>query len=230
MGVINAVARMLGAKRAPRAGPTPPEPVAIDISDDAPDASRAAGALSSRKMTAETIAELQRNYQEVLAVVRKVDDHLDRQERRSERLIELADRTAGSLDAMPTIRDQGAELNEAIRALAEATRQHHAAQAGALARQHEAFDDVRAIAVRAADAEDRMTESLDGFRTAMNTLGESTNRLTNTLADLRRSDIDRERELARMLVKSNRATTIAVGAVAVMMVVTLIVVALAFSS
>jgi len=224
MGVMKGLARMLGSRRA---SGSPGEPVSIDLSQNAP---REGADLSPRRMTAETIAELQRNYHEVLSVVRKVDDHLDRQERRAERLIELADRTAVSLDAMPAIREQGAELNDAIRALTEATRQHHAAQQGALARQGEAFEDVRTIAVRAAQSEDRLTESLDGFRTAITGLGQSTERLTSTLADLRRSDMDRERELARTLARTSHATMAAVGAVAVMMVVTLMVVALAFTS
>ncbi len=233
MGVIKGLARMLGGGRQDRAGA---RPVAIDISQSAdqppgqpPDRGPDPSTLSPRKMTGETIAELQRNYQEVLAVVRKVDEHLDRQERRSERLVELADKTSVSLDAMPVIRNQGAELNEAVRALAEATRRHQAHQDATLARQNEAFDDVRSIALRAAQSGDRMTESLDGFRDAISNLGHSTTQLTNTLADLRRSDMDRERALARTLERSNRATLIAVGAVAVMMVVTLIVVALAFS-
>ncbi len=236
MGVMNGLARMLGSRRGgarsadASTDALPNTPVAIDISDDAPGSQRDPANLSPRKMTTETIAELQRNYHEVLAVVRKVDDHLDRQERRSDRLVELADKTAVSLDAMPTIRDQGAELNEAVRALAEATRQHNASQLGAVARQHEAFDDVRALALRSAQSEDRMTESIEGFRTAIVGLGDSTARLTSTLADLRRSDMDRERALARTLERSNRAMLAAVGAVAVMMVVTLVVVALAFAS
>ncbi|QKK09825.1 MAG: hypothetical protein HND58_17805 [Planctomycetota bacterium] len=71
----------------------------------------------------ELIAELQRNYQEVLGIVRKVDSHLDEQGQRSGRMAEIAERFPQAADDLSHLREGQDSVQQALEAvsLARAT-------------------------------------------------------------------------------------------------------------
>ena len=58
--------------------------------DDSGEDDRERSPILAPRNRQELVKELQKNYAEVLGLVRKVDDHLDTQTHRSERLLELA--------------------------------------------------------------------------------------------------------------------------------------------
>ena len=220
MGVLGKL--LGGSKRRARTGDLgPSDPVAIDATGD--DIVIAAGRSLGRQ---EAMAELQRNYNEVITLVRKVDSHLDKADVRSQRLVDLAERTASSLEALPALRGQQAELNETVGRLLEATRESQVRHDAAIERQTAAFDDVRLLAEHAGEGQQRMSGALDQFSGSMNSMGDATGRLGDALATLRKTDIDREAELVRMVNRSSRVMMACMGGVALMVIVTLVVVAL----
>lgn len=58
----------------------------------------------------ELLAELRRNYAEAVHLIRKVDSHLDEQGHRSQRLVELGERTPEAIDHLEAIRNAQTEL------------------------------------------------------------------------------------------------------------------------
>ena len=224
MGVLG---KIFGGRRARTGDLAPREPVSVDATGEgAPDGVIAAGRSLGRN---EAMAELQRNYNEVITLVRKVDAHLDKADMRSQRLVDLAERTASSLEALPSLRDQQSELNETVGRLLEATRESQNRHEATLQRQNAAFDDVRRIAEHAESGQQRLSGALDEFSGSMSSVGEATGRLGDAIASLRQTDLDREAELARMVARSNRVMMACMGGVALMVIVTLVVVAMAVS-
>ncbi len=201
-------------------------PVAIDARAEgagAGDSVVVAGRLLGRN---EAIGELQRNYNEVITLVRKVDSHLDKADMRSQRLVDLAERTAASLESLPSLRDGQSELNETVGRLLEATRESQSRYEATLVRQTEAFEDVRRLAQHAGEGQTRLSGALDDFSGSMSSMGDATGRLGDALASLRQTDMDRESELMRMVARSNRVMMACMGGVALMVIVTLVVVAM----
>ncbi len=219
MGVLG---KLLGGnRRRARTGDlTSGDPVAIDAGGDRV-------VLAGRSLGRnEAMAELQRNYNEVITLVRKVDSHLDKADMRSQRLVDLAERTAASLEALPALRDQQLELNETVGRLLEATRESQTRHEATLQRQTAAFEDMHRMVDHAGQGQERLSGALDEFSGSMGTMGEATGRLGDALASLRQTDLDREAELARMVARANRVMMACMGGVALMVIVTLVVVAM----
>ncbi len=221
MGVLG---KIFGSRRARTGDLAPRTPVSIDATGDASsDGVVAAGRSLGRN---EAMAELQRNYNEVITLVRKVDSHLDKADMRSQRLVDLAERTAASLEALPALRDQQSELNETVGRLLEATRESQTRHEATLQRQTAAFEDMHRMVEHAEHGQERLSGALDQFSGSMGTMGDATGRLGDALASLRQTDLDREAELARMVARSNRVMMACMGGVALMVIVTLVVVAM----
>jgi hypothetical protein len=225
MGVLG---KIFGGRRAKTGDLAPRQPVEVNApGEGVSDGVIAAGRSLGRH---EAMAELQRNYNEVITLVRKVDAHLDKADMRSQRLVDLAERTASSLEALPSLRDQQSELNETVGRLLEATRESQHRHEAALQRQNAAFDDVRRIAEHAEAGQQRLSGALDQFSGSMTSVGDATGRLGDAIASLRQTDLDREAELVRMVARSNRVMMACMGGVALMVIVTLVVVAMTVTS
>jgi len=76
----------------------------------------------------ELLAELRKNYAEAVGLIRKMDDHLDRQEPRAKRVLDLAERLPEGLDALERIRAADEEMSASVRELVEFARRN--AEAG----------------------------------------------------------------------------------------------------
>lgn len=187
-------------------------PVAIELDSSSPGESTP---LSRRELA----AELQKNYNEVLALVRKVDEHLDVQERRSAELMALAERATQAAEALPHIRTQQAELNEAVSGFTESAREH----------QHAML-----VAVRdQASTIDAHTETLRDFGSSVTTsvggMTDATDRLGQAIASMRETDLARERELNTLVERSHKTmltVLIACGVLAIGGIATALVVGL----
>lgn len=174
----------------------------------------------------ELIHELQKNYAEVLHLVRKVDHHLDEQARRSSRLLELAERMPQTVAELAAIREQHASLLDRVDQLATETREGRTRAEESRQRQVAALAEVKGALEATAGTERRVAESLDEFRGAMSAVAGSTDRLNDALAFVREREDDRDATLARVIVAGQKWVVTAVilglvclGAVVVMGIV-----------
>lgn len=156
----------------------------------------------------EVIAELRKSYDEVLGLVRKVDQHLDRAEERAKKLMQLADDTSRRLEVLPELneqqkilvkqneelRSQNAMMTRAINGLAAAGKQSHERTERSL-KQH-------------ANAMVELKGTIGG---GVGRMTDATDKLSTALTEMRAADAKREERLAEMIGRSQRAMLVAVG-------------------
>lgn len=188
--------------------------------------------LSTRRGKQEMLNQLRRNYDEVLGIVRKVDQHLDDQARRSERMLEIAEQTSRHLENLGPMNENTARMAEAMTQLIEITRTGNdsAAATGAelmkaasnqLEQQREQTSTLREVktSIDAVGEHDReMADSIKGFTDTIGGVKTATNELGTAITAMRENDAERERELAQIVSRSQRwliATVVVVGVVAV---------------
>lgn len=261
MGVFDALVRLFGGPKTgegePARGPTgngrtavpmPDSPVAVDLyteDDDVnSDADTARGeddaALApAPKNRQELLNELRKNYTEVLGLVRKVDTHLDDQSRRSERLLELAEKSAAQMEVLPEIAESNRRVADALADLVELTRDARTRNEAAMdrltknavqqlesaQRQTSALQSVQAALHRSSEAGAEMARSMSGFGDTLGEMAGSTRDLGDTIAAMRETDAEREAELARLVSNSQKwlvaavvfSGLIAVGALAIVL-------------
>ncbi len=208
------------------------DPVAIDLTDNQTDANSSPDNLTGELAPAErrakprSMAELQRGYEEVMGLVRKVGDHLDAQTKRTERLIDLMENLPQALDALPEINRQNSQLlealnehlsqskkrestlNDTLRSLGESSAQ----QTEVLGLLQQQFD----ASTRSAE---QMTETLGNFSEALSNLAETNNRSTDILARIVDSADERDARMAALMSKSDRWNWVIVGLLALGIIV-----------
>lgn len=194
------------------AAPLPDRPVAVDVYTE--EESGAPAPLSpAPRNRQEMVEELRKNYAEVLGIVRKVDDHLDQQSQRSERLLELAERSARHMEVLPDLAEQNRRVADALADLVELTRdmrtRHDAAadrltrtahqQLESAQRQTAAMQSMQAALHRSGEAEAEMARTISGFNETLGDMAGSTRDLGSTIAAMRETDAEREAELSRLV-------------------------------
>lgn len=167
--------------------------------------------LSPRKSKSEMLAELHRNYEEVLGIVRKVDDHLDEQRHRGERLMEIAERIPPALETLPAIQEQTVRLTEAIDRLADNTARHAARSDSAAQAQTQALAHVKSLLEQSHAAERRVAESVDSFKTTVDGMSEATATVGRVLQHMQERDAAREKQLTDVINRGSRTMTLTVG-------------------
>lgn len=235
--------------------PLPEHPVAVDaytedddvISDadmvqadlETPDAAPLVPTPTPPKNRQELLNELRKNYTEVLGLVRKVDTHLDEQSHRTDRLLELAERSSRQMDVLPEIAEQNRRVADALTDLVELTRdartRNEAAterltktavqQLETAQRQTSALQNVQAAMHRSCEASAEMAHSMGGFGQTLGDMAGSTRDLGDTIAAMRETDAEREAELAKLVSNSQKwlvaavvfSGLIAVGALALVL-------------
>lgn len=187
------------------------------------------------KSRQELFNELKKNYSEVLTLCRKVDDHLDQQSARSDRMLQIAERTTETLAVLPELRDQNARIADAISSLADAVRggddrahsmaerfnQTATAQLESLQQQTTALQKVQSSIHASTEAEIQMAKGFDGVRDTMTGVAKATSDLGTTIAAMRETDAERETELTKLVLKGQRTLFISALAVGVLAIVAL---------
>jgi uncharacterized phage infection (PIP) family protein YhgE len=170
-----------------------------------------------RSNRAKAISELQRGYDEVIRLVRKVSDHLDTQTERTERMMSVMERLPQAIDALPEINRQNARLLDILSDhLAQSKSREHALN-DTLRRLGDASDhhtEVLSVLQRQLDtnhrAAEHMAETLSSFRDALSSLAETNNRSTDLLSRITEASDERESKLTTMFQQTQR-WMIAVG-------------------
>lgn len=221
------------------AAPRPAEPVDIDISDSGPGSRRddddllrldddeptpsrdqdgrrslaplAAPAIAVPKSKNEIIADLQKNYAEVMELIRKVSNHLDRESERSERLMEIAEKIPAALETLPELRAQNEEVIIALRQAAAETAKRDEAAAQTLELLGDRMDEAR-------ESDRQLVGTMAEFRGTLREMADSSEKTGETLAVMNERNVAREQELQNILLLTKRWITIAtvVGVVLVM--------------
>jgi hypothetical protein len=170
-----------------------------------PAAAPAAVAVASppAKSKQQVVEELQRNYREVVGLVRKVDAHLDRDEERAQELMAIAQRFD---EALPMIASLPETMRTELRSLRDEVTQ--------AIRDASSADEVRADRLeallgkigmdveRTGEEQLQLVETMAGFRESLGDISRSTARSGEVLESIDRRRAEREDELTRMLVAS----------------------------
>lgn len=172
---------------------------------------RRGGRLMGGKAKQELFEELRRNYAEVLELVRKVDGHLDLQQQRSERLLQIAERIPEALATLPELRKQNDRVIDALDRIAETADMQTQYAEGASRNLDRACDHLE----RGAAAQESLTGSLDEFRTAVHEMSGAQSRVSDTIESVQRNADERAARLAESIERSQRWIIIAVAMSAV---------------
>lgn len=156
----------------------------------------------------ELIAELTQNYREVLSLVRKVDEHLDRQDQRSQRLLELAEQLPAAADTLEQIRKRNVEINVSVRDLIAAVNDS-TGKAGANAEEHlKSLAQIHAQLEQAGKSEERTAAAFNEFRSTVKTIAGSNTNLATVLERMNQRDLGRDLRLQDMIARTQRWTII----------------------
>ena len=246
MGVLGTIGRMLGSKRPAKgagvgsamepkgaAGLGPQVDSITGVREVHPAGSAPAetgedaaevGALLPRgvRNRQEVVAELQKNYREVLELVRKMDQSLDARTAREEQLLRMAESSATSLRLLPELRAQQESLRQALGELVSVTRDGierstvlGEAQAAALERATSLLED-------AARREQGVDAALEGVRGAVDRSAGASERLAEVIEVGREDQAARDTALAEALRKSQAVMVTAVGISAAMVVLAVV--------
>ena len=215
-GRETAAADQRGTQASRLAEMSPQRPVTLDGDDEAGESMSLD--LSTKRTRQELLTELQQNYREVVGLVRKVDQHLDQQERRGTRLMEIAERLPAALDTLPAIREQTVRLTEAIERLAESNERHADRGEAAAVAQTEALTSVRSLVAESARAEQEVAQNVAAFTTTVDSMSEATRTVGDALRHIQERDAVRERQLAEVITKGSRSMSMVVGFCALMFV------------
>ncbi|MCC7388018.1 MAG: hypothetical protein IT431_04535 [Phycisphaerales bacterium] len=139
----------------------------------------------------ELIAELQRNYQEVLGIVRKVDAHLDEQGERSQRLAEIAERLPAAVDDLGALRAGQGELHAAIAAAVAVLQSRDAVLTTGQRSMLERLGEIRTLMRDSAESERRLLGTLAEFREVMGGMSGATDRLATAVERIERGETER---------------------------------------
>ncbi len=179
-------------------------------------------ALQTKKGRAEMLSQLRKNYDEVLGIVRKVDQHLDEQAARSERMLEIAERTAKQLEKLEQLgpmNESTARVAEAMTQLIQVTQQGQtdAATTGerlmktasqqleAQQQQTATLHQVQATIHKSAEADRELADSIHGFTDSIGGVKKATSDLGEAITAMRETDAERERELAQLVARSQKS-------------------------
>ncbi len=177
----------------------------------------------------ELIEELQKNYTEIVSLVRKVDTHLDSQDKRSVRLLEIAETLPGALQELGTIREQHAKLATAIDALTEATKQSSASSEAAQSMQIKTLGEVRSLLESSENHERQVAQTLEEFKGSIGEVALSTGKLGGVLEGIESRQARRETELREAIESGQKwmVTAVVLGLVCLGIVVIVGVIAFA---
>jgi hypothetical protein len=159
------------------------------------------------------IGELKRNYDEAIALVRKLDARVDQQEDRSARLMEIAERLPSALEAIPDLRQQSLRSSVALDELVTFARNNQSRTEEAAS----SLEEIRDRISVSREAQLELVRTVVSFRDTLSVMVRTSERVGNTLAELRDESAARERKLAELVASSQKwtmAAAIACGVVA----------------
>jgi ABC-type transporter Mla subunit MlaD len=162
------------------------------------------GTARAPKSKQELIAELQKSYEEVITLVRKFDDHLDRQDSRSDRLVQAAERLSEAMTGIERAEERHTEVVHALSSLAGAVRDgqaraddRHEAELSSLAR-------LETVLERCEATDQATKRTLDELRAGISSVGNATDRMGAVLERMHLRDENRDDRLETLVLRTSR--------------------------
>lgn len=175
----------------------------------------------------ELLEELQRNYHEMVGLIRKFDTHLDQASSRSERIAQVAEQYAELGPKISALPDRMADrVAEGMQAVGTDLRQTIEQQGGAsrelLERIESAILQVGSDIERSASQQAQLVETMTEFREGLSEVSRSTTAVTNAVRDVEQHASGRDKAMIQQI-KSTRqwliGLTIGVAIIAIAAVV-----------
>ncbi len=160
----------------------------------------------------ELFEELQRNYREVVDLVRRVNTHLDREQQRSERLMVIAERVeqlVPRLHELPNdINTHATHLN---RELVQVIRDTNVADERRTQRLENALTGISKHLSTGSSAQAELVHTMAAFRETMSDLAQENARTGEVLRDTSERAAERERDMVKLLAGSRMWSRVGLG-------------------
>ncbi|MEM8758591.1 MAG: hypothetical protein AAGF47_12530, partial [Planctomycetota bacterium] len=147
--------------------------------------------------------ELRDSYERAISLAEKVDQHLDTQEERSRRLLEIAENLPAALENIGAIGEGQDQLRSAVKDLSSTFREGQASTQKGLARQLESLGRVEGLIKESTDSQKEIRSSIENLAGAFDEISASNKRLGDTLTDMKQRDIEREERLQEANTKTH---------------------------
>ncbi len=169
--------------------------------------------------------QLRDNYEEVLRVVRKVDGQLDQQQRRGERMLEIAEHTVHG--RLPELREETRKVGDAIDRLATGIGRGQDRLEKGVADQVAAVERVQALLTQLVENDRSLGESLVEFRRTAAGMAIATDRLGSVMAGMQERAERRDDQIVAVLDRSQKTlvTVMVLGVVSVAAAIVMVVLA-----
>ncbi len=184
------------------------------------------------KMTKqEMIEELERNYREVLDLVRRVKDHMDREEERSGRVMEVAERIDSAVPAVEGLADRiDAAHERSSDSLVEAIRISEQDRFAMAERVEGTLRDLAARMEEGGITHERIASELDGLGERVGELTQSSVAASKALQTIRDGATDRDTKFVTSIETARKSIVQAIWIGAAIVGVGLIIAAIIFVS
>lgn len=158
----------------------------------------------------ELLNELRRNYAEVVSLVRKVDNHLDHQDRRSERMLEIAEKLPKAIEQIERLEDRHAELLSAVTRLTETLKEGQENNQTGVNKQIHALEQLHTTIdqsnEQSRELSARVAGELNDFRSAVGQMVGSTQQLSTAIDTINTREDTREQQLRKTLEQTRKWT------------------------
>jgi hypothetical protein len=187
---------------------------------------------STPKMTKqEMVEELERNYREVLDLVRRVKDHLDREEPRATRVMEVAERVESVLPAVESLAERiGEGQDHAATRIVEAIETSDHARTESVQRLEQILSDLHANIEAGGMTHQRIATELDGLGEHVSELAEASVMSSRALRAIRDGASDRDTKFVSSIEIARKSIVRAIWIGAAVVGGALIIAAIVFKS
>jgi len=175
------------------------------------DSELASDANSAPRSRHEMLTELKKNYAEAVTLMRKVDGHLSRQEQRTLRLVEMAERLPEVIGGLDRIAGSQDAQQQALSTLHDAVERAGVASERAQGEQVAAIQRVETRLETVGRSEQRLAETLEEFRTIVGGMANSNDRIGQVLERLQQRDTLRDEHVRELTDRSRRSLHLVLG-------------------
>jgi methyl-accepting chemotaxis protein len=171
-----------------------------------------------------------RGSDEVIGLVRKIGDHLDKQAEHTQRLDSLIEQLPEAMEALPEINRQNSRLLDVLGDHLERSRSREDALQSTLGRMNEASNhqtEVLGLVRQQLDTSNRaagqMTETLGSVRQTLTDLSDSTTQSVHMLSEMVQMSEQRSTDLTHLVARTQRWMLVAIACCGVVSVASLVV-------
>ena len=175
------------------------------------------------KSRQQVVAELQKSYKDVTDLVKKVNLHLDEQDKRSRRMLDIAERVPRALDQIPNLSDNSSKMVDTLTQMAKADRIARERTDMAIEAHGRALDSIGQRLASGEDTEKRVAGALGDLNTTIGHMTGATDQLSVAIRSVQERDVRRDEDLRRLIGRTQQWMFVAVGLCAASIVISVII-------